>query len=385
MSRFLVTREQREGEEIVVLADGQAGATARIWPGCGNNCYSLVLPAPDGGRESDHRRSDNPGGSDRQGGGSGGLVTVIQDPPQLVEIRRAPSWWGIPLLFPFPGSLPGGEYTFDGRRYRLGHPGQPIVNEPTYLGPERPPNARRDYHGFVMDLPWQVVETHADDASATVRSTLDSRDFPEEHAGFPFPYRLEATYTLDPHGLRLDVQVANVGEGRLPFGFGAHPFFRLPLGERGAPGECLICIPADRRWGGPALRAAMQDSAAPLPPLDEITPPVSADVDLRTPRPFVERVYNGMSTGLPVRDGTIEAFARDPANGREVVMRASENLPNVVFWSPPGRPEICFEPWSCPSNVFNLAARGVPGNGLTVLEPGQDWTASMWITLRAAS
>jgi aldose 1-epimerase len=111
---------------------------------------------------------------------------------------------------------------------------------------------------------------------------------------------------------------------------------------------------------------------------------VSEALDLRTPRPFVERVHNGMYTDLTLREGHVEAFVRDPANGLEAVMRATPNLSNVVFWSPPGRPDICFEPWSCPSNVFNLAARGIPGNGLVALEPGQTWEASMWLLLRPA-
>jgi len=311
-------------------------------------------------------------------------VTLVHDPPVLEEIRRAPSWWGIPLLFPFPGSMPGGTYEFEGRKLRLGHPEQPVVNEPTYLGPERPANARRDYHGFVMDLPWQVTETSATDAAVTVRSTLNSTDFPEEHTGFPFPYRVEATYRLDARGLRLDFWAVNTGSGRLPFGFGAHPFLRLPLGPRGSPGECLLCIPAARRWGR-GLRSVLEDPSLPLPPQDEITPPVSEELDLRTSKPFAERVYNGMYTDLALQEGHVEAFVRDPANRLEVVMRATPNLPNVVFWSPPGRPDVCFEPWSCPSNVFNLAARGVPGAGLVVLEPGQAWQASMWLSLRSSA
>jgi len=357
MSRFSVGRGAREGQELVVLRDGETGAEAQIWPGCGNNCFSLTLPSP---------------------AGESRPVTVIQDPPALEEIRRRPSWWGIPLLFPFPGTIPRGEYEFEGRTLRLGRPEQPIVSE----GKEFP-GARRDYHGFVMDLPWTVVDERADDAGVTMRSTLDSRDHPEVHEGFPFPYQVEATYTLNANGLRLEFLARNTGEGRLPFGFGAHPFFKVPLGPSGSPEECLVSIPASQRWNNRVVRETLaRGEGGQEVTRDEVLMPVPEEIDLRQPRPFVPQTYNGMYTGLTLVDGTVEAFIRDPSNALETVMRASAEFPNVVFWSPPGRPELCFEPWICPSNVFNLAACGVPGNGLVVLEPEETWDASMWISLR---
>lgn len=346
MARFAVAAGERDGEEIVLLQDGETGGEAQLWPACGDNCFSLTLARPgSSGRPED-------------------LVTVIQAPPSLAEIQRRPSWWGIPLLFPFPGSMPRGEYEFDGRRYRLGRPDQPVLPE----GKDwETPGSRRDYHGFVMDLPWVVEESRGDDDAAVVRCSLDSRRHPDAHEGFPFPYRLDATYALSGEGLRLDFVVRNMGDGRLPFGFGAHPFFKLPVGPNGSPGECLLRVPGAARWrrGGERID---------VPP----------ELDLRAPQPFEPRKFNGMYTELSLVDGRVEAFVRDLANGLETVMRATPNFPNVVVWSPPGRDEVCFEPWVCPSNVFNLAAQGVPRNGLVVLEKGEEWACAMWVGLRAA-
>lgn len=349
MARFASGAGEREGEELVVLCDTETGAEAQVWPACGDNCFSLNLARPN---------------SSGRATAAGDLVTVIEAPPALAEIRRRPSWWGIPLLFPFPGSMPRGEYEFDGKRYRLGRPDQLVLPE----GKDwETPGSRRDYHGFVMDLPWVVDETRADNWAALVRSALDSRDHPEAHEGFPFPYRVEATYTLSAAGLRLDFVARNVGHGRLPFGFGAHPFFKLPLGPRGSRKECLLRVPAAARWrrGGERID---------VPP----------ELDLRTPQAFEPGRFNGMYTKLALVDGRVEAYVRDPVNRVETVMRATPNVPNVVVWSPPGRDEVCFEPWVCPSNVFNLAARGVPGNGMVVLEAGEQWECSMWVSLREA-
>ena len=361
MARFAVVEGERDGERVLRLRDGETGAEAQLWPGCGDNCFSLVLPSPNDSAE---------------------LVTVIQAPPALAEIRRRPSWWGIPLLFPFPGVIPQGEYAFEGRTLRLGSPGQPIASE----GKEFP-GAKRDYHGFVMDLPWEVRETSATNDRAVVTSALNSRAHPDAHAGFPFPYRVEVTYALDPEGLSLDFAAINVGDDKLPFGFGAHPFFKLPLGPRGSPGECLLHVPARARWNGRAVRSVVErypDGNVPSHAWSELRPAVTPELDLRQPRPFEPGKYNGMYTELELRDGVVEACIHDPANGRETAMRASRNFPNVVVWSPPGRDEVCFEPWICPSNVFNVAAQGVPGHGLMVLEPGERWEASMWVSLRAA-
>jgi aldose 1-epimerase len=371
MSRYAIESEQREGEALVSLRDTATGAAAQIWPGCGNNCFSLTLPRPSGA----------PGPA---AAGLSDLLTVIAAPPTLDEIRKLPSWWGIPLLFPFPGVVPRGEYEFQGQHYRLGRPDQQIVSERHEV-----PGARRDYHGFVMDLPWQVAHTVAGDDSAVVRSTLDATDHPETLDGFPFPFRVEAAYTLDASGLRLDFRAENSGSGPLPFGFGTHPYFKIPPGAEGTPRDCLVCIPASRRWNGRAAREAME-RGEPVS-WEEVCPLISEALDLRTPRPFVEGKYNGMYAGLTLVGGKVEAFVRDAGAGAageatlETVMRASPNFPYAVLWSPPGRQELCFEAWTCPGNVFNLAAHNVPGNSLIVLQPGESWQASIWISLRPAT
>ena len=128
------------------------------------------------------------------------------------------------------------------------------------------------------------------------------------------------------------------------------------------------------------------DGLVPAEAWKELRPEVSPELDLRVPRRFEPGAFNGMYTDVTLNDqDLVEAFIRDQANGLETVMRATSNFPNVVLWSPPGRDELCFEPWICPSNVFNLAARGVPGNGLVVLESGEQWQGSMWISIRQAA
>ena len=319
MSRFRVDRVARDGEELVALRDTETGAEALIWPALGNNCIEGRLPVL--------------GSASPQG------ATALHGPPNLAALREHPAFWGIPLLFPFPSRVPGGEYEFEGQRHTM----------------------PRDFHGFALDTPWQVLSAEADDARATLRSALTSEERPETLEGYPFPYRVEATYRLDPHGLRLDMRVQNVGAGNMPFGYGAHPYFRLPLGERGSFGECLIRVPANQKWNTPD---------APDAP------------DLHGPLPLVEKQYNGVYTDLDLRDGLVECSVVDPVNGLEAVMRATPNHPFVVVYTHAGAESVCFEPWTCPPNVFNLAAQGLPQHGLVVLAPSEEWVGTMWLSLR---
>ena len=218
----------------------------------------------------------------------------------------------------------------------------------------------------------------ADETGAEMTGVFDSREHPETLTGFPFPYRLAATYRLDAQGLSLRFVVINPGDGKLPFGYGAHPYFKLPLGKRGSRGECLLHVPAARRWNGQALRAVSDGVVAPL---EELLPPVPPELDLRQPVQLVERLYDGVWTDLTLVNGLVECAVLDPVNRRKAVMRATPNHPNVTVYTPAWGPAACFEPWTCPPNTFNLAARGVPGNGLTVLEPGERWEGTMWLSI----
>ena len=280
-------------------------------------------------------------------------------------MRQQPSWWGIPLLFPWPGRIPRGEYEFAGQRHHL-----PVS------GPEG--NAM---HGFAKDRPWRVEAAGGTDSHAYLRCAFTSADHPDTLRGYPFPYRLETVYQLTQGELTLRAAVANTGDTPMPFGFGAHPYFRVPLAPGGDRAACLVQVPADRRWNLARLGT--------LPPgerltWEDVTGPVDGQFDLRRPQPLGDRQYDGGFTGLAARDGWIECSVADPAAGLAAVMQATDNFGTVVLYTPPGRPGICFEPWTCPPNAFNLAARGVANSGLVVLQPGERWEGSMRLFLRAA-
>ncbi len=371
MPRFAVTHVLREGETLYELRDSRTGCRALLWPDFGNNLIDAWLPGPDG----------RP-------------VHALLAPETLEQVRQQPSWWGIPLLYPWAGVVQDGRFTFEGQEYAL-------------KGIE--PNESTG-HGFVKARPWQVVESVADERCAAVTCAIESASFPEVQARFPFPSRLTVTYRLDGGGLTLAAQVENTGEGNLPFAFGVHPYFHVPVpldgksgqvsgdsrdaqegeGGDGSPGgredvtggraRCTVYVPAHRRW--------YSQRAAVLPPgatvaADAVSEPVPPDLDLRGGLPLEDRHFNGVCWGLDRLDGgDVEAYVTDPGVRLDLVMRASAGFDYVVVWSPPGRPGICLEPWTAPPDAFNLAARGLEETNLLVLPPGGHWDGWMRLYVR---
>ena len=60
-----------------------------------------------------------------------------------------------------------------------------------------------------------------------------------------------------------------------------------------------------------------------------------------------------------------------PGRRLAVTMSADPTLGILCVWSPPGEPFFCAEPVSNVSDAFFEMARGTPGHGLRVIEPGE--------------
>ncbi|HEX8068985.1 MAG TPA: aldose 1-epimerase [Pyrinomonadaceae bacterium] len=257
----------------------------------------------------------------------------VLEPIPFNEFRQKPTSYGIPLLFPFPNRVRDGRFTFAGQTYE--------VNPPR--------------HGFVRDKPWRVVASGAAaEAGAWVSCDFDAREYPEQIlAQFPFPFRLTVTYRLAGGALTMETVAENLGGASMPAGFGIHPYFRKP--ERGT-----LTVPAGKRW----------ELAESLPTgrlLD-----AAGAYDLRRPRAVGELQLDDIYTEVAAdADGLTRCMLTDEEAGRETVVEFDRRqFPHVVVYTPPApRKAVCVEPNTCPTDAFNLQARGVESDVL-VIEPG---------------
>ena len=117
-----------------------------------------------------------------------------------------PDFWKnhAPILFPICGRLFEGKYRYRGAEYEM------------------------NLHGFTRHLD-HVYEGGTD---LEARFSLSAND--ELRKQYPFDFRLEMAYRLDGDTLGVEATVRNLGAVPMPFSYGAHPGFNVPLDGAGA-------------------------------------------------------------------------------------------------------------------------------------------------------
>jgi aldose 1-epimerase len=315
--------------ELVELVDAASGSRARVLAGHGFNCFSFE--AAQGGR----------------------LREVLWASPAFASGQERPSRSGIPLLFPFAGRIFGGEFSFEGRTFRV----------PAALA------AADDHgtpiHGYALNRPWEVIERSA---ARVVGRFQASRGEPGLVEAWPGDYALTVSYEVRGPRLASVLRVHNPGPGRLPFGLGTHGYLRPPVDRPEDSGAAIVRVPVGQSWEMEALRPTGRRTSGTL------------ERDLAAGLPLDETKLDNVFGGLTFERGWCTASLTDPASGRAVKIAWDEAFPTCVVFNPPHREAICIEPYTTVPDAFRLQAEGIKA-GLRVLEPGGEFVGRVEIWL----
>jgi aldose 1-epimerase len=312
--------------EIVTLRDSSTGSSTDILVSQGFNCFRFTVMS------------------------TGKPVEVIYAPDDFSLGQGRPSRGGIPILFPFPGRIPGTTFHWQGKDYPL-EPGDAFGNA---------------IHGFVHARPWRVIE-HSE--GRAVGEFHAWRDDPSLKARWPADLRIRATYTLLGNELRTEYLVENPSDAPLPCGLGVHPYFRLPL-SGASRDACLVQLPVSARWELKDMlptgrRLELADAAA-----------------YQSGRPFKELTLDDVFTGLQAGAGGYEASIVDPAGSR-LQISFDGAFRECVVYTPPHREAICIEPYTCVAGAFAPHMQKLDV-GIRILQPGESLTAAVSYLLTGA-
>ncbi len=308
------------GRTVCHLHDDASGASASILPSRGFNLFDLRLPAGQGGE----------------------VWPIVVTAPGWVENPEKPSRHGIPVLFPFPNRIRDARYSFEGKAYEL------VAN--------KPPNA---IHGFALEADWEVIAHEADAEGASIVGRFQiSKQAPEDLVRWPADAALELRYTLSGRRLRLDATASNPGNQDLPWGFGIHPYFRLPFDPAADRQKTRIVLPASEFW-------VLQESL----PTGERRPVVDR-LDFRHGQPIAGLSLDDVLTGLNFDGDLCTCRLIDENLGAEFRIRFDRTFRELVVFTPPGPGGvIAVEPYTQTTDAIHLQPHGLDA-GLKVLPPG---------------
>lgn len=318
---YRVSTESRGGGKVYTLHDDASGASASILPSYGFNLFDLRLPV------------------------AGQVRPVIVSEPNWADQPKNPARNGVPILFPYPNRVRDAAYQFQGKSYRL----------PVGLAP----NA---IHGFALDAPWTVIEEKADESGASLTGRYQiSWSTPKMLEHWPTDAILEVGYRLSGRTLTMSITVNNPTAGKLPYGFGIHPYFRLPLAG-GDPEKTQVILPASKEW--------VLEQFLPTGERRE----VEARVDFRKGQPRKGLKLDDVLTGLAFEnDRCVCRLVDKNLPGAEFRLSFDRNFRELVVYTPPREDDvISLEPYTQTTDAINLATKGVDGGLRTLAHDEHD-------------
>lgn len=298
----------------------QTGSRADVLVGFGFNCYRYTAMV------------------------DGRPIDVLWSAPKFADGGERPSHSGIPLLFPYPGRLRGTTLSFGGHTYAL-------------EGNDGRGNA---IHGYVLNRPWKVVERSA--SRIVGRFQASERDA-SILAQWPADFILSVSYEFASGSLRSTITIENPDDKPLPFGFGSHPYFRVPLGPNGSADACLVKVPVRKYW-----------ELVDMLPSGKLLP-ADGSRALAGGLKFADARLDDVFTDVELRNHRATAVIEDSANGRRLAVAFDDKFTQCVVYNPPHREAICIEPYTCLPDQFTMAERGVVARPQT-LQPGERFECS---------
>ena len=230
-----------------------------------------------------------------------------------------PAYWAgrNPTLFPMVGSTWNKEVHLKGNTYVMGN------------------------HGFTRNSDFTCIE-HDDNNVVMVL-----RDSPGTLAQYPYHFVLTNTYSLNGNSLTVHCRVENTNEETMPFNFGFHPAFNVPMGPDGNKEETRIYFDQPELLDG-----------------QEVT---SMDLD-----------WDKLAKTIILTNPRSSTYTL--SDGRHKLIITAPGFPWCAFWSPHA-PFVCIEPWHSHTDFEKTDVPFEQREGTILLEKGGVFETGYTITV----
>lgn len=249
-----------------------------------------------------------------------------------------PKYWGkfSPVLFPIVGGLKQDMYYYKGKTYQMPR------------------------HGFARTLDFQYEQL----APNAILFTL--KDSPETLAQYPFPFRLEITYTLDKASIYCQYRVYNAGDETMYFSLGAHPAFAAPLNGEG-------------KYNDYYLQFKGLDELNFYDVVDNLVSDTQQTIKLKNQRLYLN--YNLFKNdALVFKNFPVSSLYLMNEKNYNGIEFSFPDFPYFGIWAALNADFVCLEPWCGIADTINHNQDITTKEGIIQLEPQRNWQRRWKIT-----
>jgi aldose 1-epimerase len=217
-----------------------------------------------------------------------------------------------------------------------------------------------------------VIEAGATDEEAFILGRFQiSRNHPEMLPFWPTDAVLTIRYGLAGSKLTMTIGVENPTDADLPWGFGIHPYFRIPFTSTD-PADGTVILPASEFW--------VQEGNLPT---GEVRP-VEPRIDFREGQTMAGQKLDDILTNLTFEGETCVCRLVDTTLDAEFRLSFGHPFRELVIFTPPfgGGTLIAVEPYTQTTDAINLEPKGINA-GLRILGGGQSETMTIVMETRS--
>lgn len=237
-------------------------------------------------------------------------------------LNRYKNSYNSSFLFPFPGRVPKGKYSFNNVDYVLD------CNET---------DANNSLHGHIHNKIFSFQPQKISEKKAIVKFTYSDTGA----SGFPFSYHIEITYTFIHKKLIIEFTVSNNSNTEFPFGIGWHPYFKTT-----DLSKSLLGFQSEHQF---LLN-------------ENLVPERKIPINYTTPLLVKEALLDDC---FIIKKSEVSFKTQEYHMKLDFSSKPSNSFLQV--YTPPSRSGIAIEPMTCVGNCFNNKI------GLQILEPNNTY------------
>jgi len=242
-----------------------------------------------------------------------------------------PAFWPkySPVLFPIVGGLKNNTYFYQNQPYKF-----------------------NNRHGFARESDFEVC--FQDDNS--VHFLLAQQE--ETLRQYPFHFEFQVQHTIRANSLFVTYFVKNTDTKELPFSFGAHPAFKIPLVDGTAFSDYYLQFNTAENTGRYNLSSEGLIEKTPVPFFENtVNYPLSKEL-----------FYKDALVFKTLQSDTISILSDKTSHGLKVQFKG---FPFMGIWNFKDADFVCIEPWCGIADSVDTNQQILEKEGIMLIQPGE--------------